>query len=198
MRRFKLFLGLVLLVAGVALIATPFYHEWQQQKELRALDDALAMIEDESDSSESDYEVADRKFTKEELESVYELEIPSIGLNQKVLGETTEENLNMSLAQIKQDQVPGEGNFTIAGHRGYRGDRHFRDLPNVENGEEVHLTADGKTYIYEINKSEVIEATDVDVLDETGDKDEITMITCTIGGQQRISVQGDLVDVISN
>lgn len=198
MRRFKLFLGLVLLVAGVALIATPFYHEWQQQKELRALDDALAMIEDESDSSESDYEVADRKFTKEELESVYELEIPSIGLNQKVLGETTEENLNMSLAQIKQDQVPGEGNFTIAGHRGYRGDRHFRDLPNVENGEEVHLTADGKTYIYEINKSEVIEATDVDVLDETDDKDEITMITCTIGGQQRISVQGDLVDVISN
>lgn len=198
MRRFKLFLGLVLLVAGVALIATPFYHEWQQQKELSALDDALAMIEDESDSSESDYEVADRKFTKEELESVYELEIPSIGLNQKVLGETTEENLNMSLAQIKQDQVPGEGNFTIAGHRGYRGDRHFRDLPNVENGEEVHLTADGKTYIYEINKSEVIEATDVDVLDETGDKDEITMITCTIGGQQRISVQGDLVDVISN
>lgn len=197
MRRIKLFVGLCFVVAGIALIATPFYHEWKQNQELNALDDALAMI-DEDDGDASNYDIADRKFTKEELENVYELEIPSIGLDQKVLGETTEENLNMSLAQIKPDQVPGEGNFTIAGHRGYRGDRHFRDLPNVENGEEVHLTANGKTYIYEVNNTEVIEATDVDVLDETDDKDEITMITCTIGGKQRISVHGDLVDVISN
>lgn len=55
-------------------------------------------------------------------------------MNQLVLDETTDENLNITLTQIKKDQTPGVGNFTIAGHRGYRDGRHFSNLSKVPIG----------------------------------------------------------------
>ena len=164
--RFRIITGITLLIAGISLIAIPFYQEWQQKQDLQALDEALNMLKDE-ESTDGFYHTANKTFKKEELENIYELQIPSIDLEQKVLGELTEENLSLSLTQIKPDQVPGEGNFTIAGHRGYRGDRHFRQLPDVEIGDDILLIANGETYIYQAERSEVIEATDIDILENT-------------------------------
>ncbi|MFP7285755.1 class D sortase [Shouchella clausii] len=203
MRKRTFFIGMLLIIAGLALVAVPLTKEWQQANGVAQLEKALAAVQtgetiEETDGEETigETDESPSPWTKEQLEAVMELEIPAIDLKQYILDETTDENLALTLTQIKQEQVPGEGNFAVAGHRGYRGDRHFRQLPNVQKGDEIRLHADdGKTYIYVVKSTEIIEPTDVDVLND-GEQPEITLITCTLSGQQRVAVKGDLIDVI--
>lgn len=189
--------GFLLLFIGVLLIAYPFYKEWEQNKEVRALEEALSLIEN-ADGNEVDLtNIEDLTLSKDEVENVLELEIPFIDMKHLVLDKTTDENLNIALTQIKQNQTPGSGNFTIAGHRGYRDGRHFSNLSSVPVGEMAYLHTKDKTYVYEIVSSEVIEDTDVQVLDNHDDLDELTLITCTISGKNRVAVKGNLVEEIS-
>ncbi len=108
-----------------------------------------------------------------------------------------DKNLSLALTQIKENQKPGLRNFTIAGHRGYRDGRHFSNLDEVPVGEMAYLHAKEKTYAYEITSSEVIEATDVDVLDDQENLNKLTLITCTVSGRQRVAVKGKLIEEIS-
>lgn len=192
----KKIFGVLLLVAGIVLISYPFYHEWQQNKELRALEEALSLISGAEGEEVDLSEIEDLTLTQGEIENILELEIPFIELNQFILNETTDENLNLALTQIKKDQVPGSGNFTIAGHRGYRDGRHFSNLSKVPVGELVYLHTKDETYVYELKSSEVVEATNVDVLNDAKGKDEITLITCTVSGVNRVAVKGELVETV--
>ncbi|BAB04081.1 sortase [Halalkalibacterium halodurans] len=186
MNKTRKILGVMLLLTGLILVSIPLYYEWQHGREVRALEEALSLI--------SDYEqVEGTSFTTDELNAVLELEIPSIELKQKVLSETTEENLKLALTQLKENQHPGEGNFAIAGHRGYRGNRHFSRLPDVTIGDEVFLHTKEETFVYKVTDISIIEPTDVDILDDRDGKHEITMITCTRSGKQRVAVRGVLV-----
>lgn len=188
--------GILLLVTGLVLVSYPLIMEWEQNKEVKAMEQALSLIADTNGTEPVTLEgIENLSFTKEQLERVMELEIPYIDLKQHVLDETTDNNLNIALTQIKPDQVPGVGNFTIAGHRGYRDGRHFSKLAKVPTGENVYLHVGDKTYIYEITDSSVIEPTQVEVLNDQAGKNEITLITCTISGKNRVAVKGELVGV---
>lgn len=189
--------GVLLLFIGGVLITFPFYNEWTQSKEVRALEKALSLIA-ETDGEAVDLNAIEHlTLSKAEVENILELEIPYINLNQLVLDETTDENLNLALTQIKNEQIPGSGNFTIAGHRGYRDGRHFSNLSKVPVGEKAYLHTKDQTYIYEIISSEVIEATEVEVLDDHDGKDELTLITCTVSGKKRVAVKGELIETIT-
>lgn len=186
-------IGICFMIAGVIFVSIPFYYEWKQAKQVAALEEALAMVTESDENAVDLSSIEDLPFSEEELKGVIELEIPSIDLKQKILTQTTEENLSIALTQIKSNQTPGEGNFTVAGHRGYRGDRHFRQLPNVKPGSKAFLHTAKQTFIYEIKTSEVIEATAVEVLDDRAGEDELTLITCTLDGKERIAIKGTLV-----
>lgn len=210
----KLFIGISCLLIGCTLISVPLYHEYQYQQEVRALEEALLLLSSEEfvlaseieqdqplgwsleDQQKSSQQEAEQNKQQDEIDwsaAVIELEIPSIELRQYVLPETTEENLSVALTQIKEGQVPGEGNFTIAGHRGYRNQRHFSNLPSVEPGEELFLHIDDTMYVYQVTATEVIAATQVEILEDDPLKKEITLITCTRDGKQRIAVKGEFV-----
>lgn len=189
-------IGISLMLAGILLIVYPFYKEWEEAKEVRALENALALIENSGDGEVDLSMIEDLTLSQESVENVLELEIPYIDMNHHVLDKTTDKNLSLALTQIKEEQTPGIGNFTIAGHRGYRDGRHFSNLDEVPLGEKAYLHTKDTTYVYEITSSEVIEATDVDVLDDQEDLKELTLITCTVSGRQRVAVKGKLVDEI--
>lgn len=189
-------IGILFLIIGVLLISFPFYQDWKQQQDLNALEDALALISAGDGEAVDLSAIENLDLTAEEISDVLELEIPAIDLKQHILSETTDANLNLALTQIKKNQTPGIGNFTIAGHRGFRDGRHFSNLVKVPVGEKVYLHDKNKSYVYEIRSSEVIEPTAVEILDDTGDLNEITMITCTVTGLNRIAVKGELVEVI--
>jgi sortase A len=191
----KTLFGILFLLTGLVLVSFPLYVEWNQTKEVKAMEQALSLIA-EWDGMESIplQQIEHLTLTQEQLDNVMELEIPYIEMKQHILNETTDENLNIALTQIKPDQQPGVGNFTIAGHRGYRDGRHFSNLSKVPIGEKIYLHAGDKTYVYEITSKDVIQPTFVEVLDDTEGKNEITLITCTISGKQRVAVKGELVE----
>ncbi|HEY9582173.1 MAG TPA: class D sortase [Savagea sp.] len=194
----KKWIGILVIFLGLGLIAYPFYAEYEQNKEVRALEEAMELIMSTDEGKEVDLsEIEHLPFTEEEIRNVMELEIPYLNIRHKVLDTTTPENLNLALTQIKEEQTPGEGNFTIAGHRGYRDGRHFSNLAEVPIGEEVYLHVGSTKYIYQITDRDVVEATDVHVLDDREGIDELTMITCTISGKQRVAVRAKLLDIVS-
>ena len=158
------------------------------------MEQALSLIA-ESDGTEPVKleQISNLSLTEKQLQNVMELEIPYIEMKQHILNETTDANLNIALTQIKPNQQPGVGNFTIAGHRGYRDGRHFSNLAQVPVGEKVYLHAGDQTHIYKITSSEVIEPTFVEVLNDTPGIEEITLITCTVSGAKRVAVRGELV-----
>lgn len=194
MMKMKTVVAIGFLVAGVILLGIPLYVEYEQSKQLRALEEALFLIQ-EADGEDVDLaSIEDLALSKESLQQVMELEIPAIGLKQKVLNETTEDTLSIALTQIKENQTPGEGNFTIAGHRGYRDGRHFSNLAHLPVGSIVYLHDRDQTYVYEVKRSQVIEPTYVEILEDHPDQTELTMITCTVSGKQRVAVTAEYVE----
>lgn len=185
----RLIFGIIFIAVGVICISVPLTYDWYTTHKNQELVDAMNLLKRDG----LDEDQKELNWSREELESVYHLEIPSIKLEQFVLPETTEENLAISLTQIKSDQNPELDNISIAGHRGYRSDRHFSQLPNVREGEEILLETDDKRFVYKVSTIMIVEATQVDVLDNNGP--EITLITCTISGEERVVVKGTLVEV---
>lgn len=187
--------GILFLLTGLVLVSFPFYMEWNQNKEVKAMEQALSLIAESDGTAPIDLtEIKDLSLTEEQLNKLMELEIPSIKMKQHILDETTDANLNIALTQIKQGQQPGIGNFTVAGHRGYRDGRHFSNLAKVPVGEKVFLHSGDKTYVYEITDLSVIEPTFVEVLDDREGKNQITLITCTVSGKERVAVKGELIE----
>ncbi len=81
------------------------------------------------------------------------------------------------------------GDFVIAGHN-YT--RHFGGLSLLEPGEAVIFTdVNGVSYIYEVALLETLEATAVRTMIDS-DYD-LTLYTCTYGGQNRVTVRCDLI-----
>ncbi|PAE09564.1 sortase [Terribacillus saccharophilus] len=192
MKKGKLIAGVVFLLLGVALVATPLSIERMHAKEVNELEKAFASIE--AGDVPQVGEEKNQKWSENELADMMKLEIPSIELEQYVLNETTDENLAAALTQIKTNQNPAKDNFSIAGHRGYRGDRFFRQLPEVKAGAEIKLQDKDATYIYEVDSVKIVEPNDVAILQNT-DKPEITLVTCTLSGKQRVAVTGKLKEV---
>ncbi|WP_080668629.1 class D sortase [Virgibacillus salarius] len=187
MKKGRLWMGLGLLVLGAILIAVPLSYDWYTSKQNAELVQAMDLLKTDGLNNET---APDINFSKEELKSIYELEIPSIHLKEFVLPSTTEENLAISLTQIIEDQDPNTDNISIAGHRGYRGDRHFRNLPDVKKGDEIILTTDNDRYSYKVTEIKTVEEDAVEVLENNGA--EITLLTCTLSGDKRVVVKGKL------
>ncbi|MEI5906806.1 class D sortase [Bacillus spongiae] len=188
-------LGIVFIIIGLVLFSIPIHYEWKKGKEIAALEEAFSLISSPQEAPVDLSLIDDVHLNDEELQDLVKLEIPTIGLDQIILREPTEENLSLTLTQIKYEQVPGKGNFTIAGHRGYRENRLFRNLPDVEIGDKAFLNTGTQTFVYEITSSTVISPTQVDVLEDNKKKAEITMITCTLSGLERIAVKGELIQI---
>lgn len=181
----RIWLGVFLFCVGIGLIMYPMYFHYKQGNEIAQLEQALQQIEsNEDDGDNSDTEL---------LQDTIRLIIPSIELNQPILPTTTEDNLNVALTQIKSNQEVGSGNFTIAGHLSTKEGRHFNQLPNVQVGAVVQLLKDEKLFTYKVDSKHIVEATDVAILNDKEEISEITLITCTPDGTQRLAVKGHLV-----
>ena len=183
---FRKIIGLLFVVIGISCMLFPIYFYVQQGREIEQLQQKLNIIQES--------EVTSIEKKEESLGQVMMLSIPSIDLYQPILETLSDDNLNVALTQIKEDQVLGSGNFTVAGHLSSVDGRHFNRLPEVQIGDEVSVLTDKQVYTFTVDSREVIEATDVDVLDD-GDQSEITLITCTPSGKKRLAVKGYLVDV---
>lgn len=118
------------------------------------------------------------------------LNIPSLGINYPILSETSEELLKISLNKYWGPNPNEIGNFCIVGHN-YRNGKMFGKLSEIEVGDTIYLTDRNKNKItYKVYNKYVVSPDDVKCTSQlTGGKREVTLITCTNYGTQRLVVK---------
>lgn len=135
--------------------------------------------------------VIDEQYSKNMDFSIDEIDITGINLSANV--ESSNEDvynleLKKGLAHFKGTPLPGDGgNSFIYGHsavpaffsnHGDLAETIFSKLDNVDIGNEVVVNRDGKDLKYIVRNKKIVEASDFSVLQQNGDKETITMMTC--------------------
>lgn len=120
--------------------------------------------------------------------------IPKIDITYPVLSATSDELLSISVNRywpevdkLKPNEV---GNYCIVGHN-YRNGKMFGRLNELVNGDIVELEdMTGRTIQYEVYDRYVVEPDDTSCTSQrTNGRKELTLITCTNYGTQRLIVK---------
>ena len=102
------------------------------------------------------------------------LRLSRLGLEVPVLEGTDDWTLNRAVGHIADTAAPGQdGNSGIAGHR----DGFFRGLKDIQAGDEMSLETPRGQEMYRIERTWIVDPTDVSVLDPTPSR-AITLVTC--------------------
>ena len=111
------------------------------------------------------------------------LNIPSLGLSLPVMSDWSYPQLRVAPCRYYGSAYTGD--MVIAAHN-YNA--HFGTLKILAPGAEVIFTdMDGNVFNYEVALVETLQPYDVDILLEDGW--DLTLFTCTLGGQSRVTVR---------
>lgn len=115
------------------------------------------------------------------------LEIPKLNLLLPVIDQCTEGNLK--LAPCRYAGAVYQPDFVICAHN-YTA--HFGSLGSLGLEDAVLFTdLDGNVFSYTVASVEVLAPTDVEAMTQSGW--DLTLFTCTVGGQNRLAVRCQLV-----
>lgn len=125
----------------------------------------------------------------EEYISEAVLEVPTLNIKYPVLSETSEELLKISVNKYWGPKPNEIGNYCVVGHN-YKNGKMFGKLSQIQNGDIAVLTANNKSITYEVYDKYVVSPDDVACTSQlTKGKRELTLITCTNYGTQRLVVK---------
>ena len=200
LRRIVREVGLGLITLGVALllfvayqlVGTNFAEEHSQAKLAQAFQRALAQSEAAGPATIP----APAPLPAGPLAGAIDhLVIPKIGVDKYVVQGVSETDLQHGPGHYRQTVLPGElGNSGIAGHRTTYGAPFFR-LNELTNGDPIEITnTKDQHFTYVVDKTEVVNPSDVAVLDNTPHVAELTLTTCNprFSATQRLIVVAKL------
>lgn len=156
-------------------------------------DKPLVVALDDTEVVENNAQVLDGKYTDEygntyTYESI--LSIPSLGIEYPVLSETSEELLKISINKFWGGSPNSVGNYCIVGHN-YKSGKMFGKLSQMKSVDTIKLTdLSGKTLEYKVYDRYVVDPENVACTSQiTNGLKEVTLITCTNGGKQRLIIK---------
>ena len=156
-------------------------------------DKPLVVALDDTEVVENNAQVLDGKYTDEygntyTYESI--LSIPSLGIEYPVLSETSEELLKISINKFWGGSPNSVGNYCIVGHN-YKSGKMFGKLSQMKSGDTIKLTdLSGKTLEYKVYDRYVVDPENVACTSQiTNGLKEVTLITCTNAGKQRLIIK---------
>lgn len=191
-------IGLLLVAAGLALVV---YNYWDDARAGEAADAIVQQLEEQpadssegvSASDESDLAADAQMPTKtvDGYEYIGELQIPVLGVRLPVMAEWDYTRLRVSPCRYAGSYLTND--LVICGHN-YPS--HFRGLLNIDIGADVYLyTVDGDRIHYVVGNREIVQPTSIEQMVENEHNSEssydwdLTLFTCTIGGQTRCAVR---------
>ena len=206
-KRGKICTGIGLLLLAAALFLTG-YNLWSDAKAGRTADTVLEQLEPELEDKK-DISLPALP-SGESLEEVYipdyilnpEMEMPVEEIDgQKYIGVLRIPALSLELPVIREWSYPSLqiapcryagsaylNNMIIAAHNYYS---HFGYLKNLSQGDEITFTdMDGNEFRYEVAELETLSPFAIEEM-TSGDWD-LTLFTCTVGGQSRVTVRCEL------
>ena len=118
------------------------------------------------------------------------LQIPALSMELPVISQWSYEDLRLAPCRYAGSAYTHD--LVISGHN-YAG--HFRDLKHLQAGDAVTFTdMDGNVFSYEVEDLETLSPTAVEEM-TSGDWD-LTLFTCTVGGQTRLAVRCRSLDTL--
>ena len=126
-------------------------------------------------------------------EQATRIQIPAIGVDAPVVQGDGPEQLKKGVGQNIGSADPGKaGNVVLSAHNDVYGEI-FRYLDKLKPGDEIILHTNQRAYTYVVVNSQVVEPTDVQVMEQTAEP-MVTLISCYpyLVDTQRIVVQGRL------
>lgn len=166
---------------------------------IRRLDNILVVELDDDNEVEEIPEVVEQEPSTVEYETQagikYTVEafvrVPRLGISYPVLSETSEELLKISVNKYWGPPAPNQvGNYCIVGHN-YKNKKMFGRLSEMVNGDIIELEDVNKNVVkYSVYEKYVVEPTDTSCTSQlTNGRKEVTLITCTNYGTQRLVVK---------
>lgn len=118
------------------------------------------------------------------------LSIPILKIEYPVLSETNDDLLKISLNKFWGGSPNSVGNYCIVGHN-YKSGKMFGKLSQIKNGDKVYLQdMSGKKLAYQVYDKYIVYPEDVACTSQiTNGLKEMTLITCTNAGKQRLIVK---------
>lgn len=184
--------GWLFLLAAIGLTIYNFYESYQSGKASKEVYDKLVK-EIEDVDKDPDNEVQEGFLTDREMPTIeidgYRyigyLQVPDLKLNLPVMEEWDYDRL--TIAPCRYSGTVYLDDMVIAGHN-YR--KHFSPLRSMPEGTAVIFTdVEGNVYHYEIASVEILKPNQVDYLITKTDSWDLTLFTCTLGGQTRHTIR---------
>jgi sortase A len=121
------------------------------------------------------------------------LEISKINVRLPILEGASNANLNIGAAHLAGTAAIGNGgNTVIATHHSYKYGRMFNRLHELAAGDIVTIQKGNQTLQYKVTGSEMVEPTDISVLDQPSQGKHLTLITCDSDGSHRLIIRAEL------
>ena len=171
--------GVCLMVGGLLLIAAAFlltgYNLWDDWRANQAAEKVMEQMPTPAEMTELSSLDPD------------EQKIPDYILN-PVMSDWSYPRLKISPCRYAGTAY--KNGFVIAGHN-YR--RHFGLLSRLAVGDQVTFTdVDGNAFCYQVTEVQVLNPTAIEEM--VSDDWDLSLFTCTLGGQTRLTVRCEKVD----
>lgn len=138
--------------------------------------------------------VAQARAKKQPINIIGEITVPAIDMTLPIANGVNNTTLALAAGTMRPDMQMGQGNYALAGHNMANGSKIlFSPLYyHAKVGQMVYITDLDRVYEYRISQRQFIDATDVQVVNNTPQK-IITLITCDATGARRLMIRGDFV-----
>jgi sortase A len=162
-------------------------------RELGSLDKYLADIaREDMVTPEEEVMLAQRIKAGDEIALI---NIESIGLNTVVVESIEKQYLNHYVCHFENSAMPGEnGNFSLAGHSSYRYNEVFNELHKIKLNDEIIIKTLNNEFTYIVKDIYEVNPEDTFVLEQDNEIKELTIVTCTNKGKDRLIVKAQILE----
>ncbi len=109
------------------------------------------------------------------------IELPDISVSLPLAIGATESNMSSGAVVLTETSMPVGGrntNCVIAAHRGWKGSAYFRDIDQLKIGSKIHIRNLWEKLTYQVTGTEIIHASECDILNIQEGKDMVTLFSC--------------------
>ncbi len=179
---------MVLILLGVAIVATPFLLRMKEQERSNRYMKAFEEEQNEEKQNKKDHKKKDSLLLQEGVIGI--IQIPSLDIKYPVFEGAGSVQLNEGIGHMTNTtELCGKGNCVLAGHNGSRRGVYFTYLCNIEAGAKVLLTnRKKKKHEYTVKEMKVVNPYDEWVTEQT-EEENLTLFTCAEHGTKRFVVK---------
>lgn len=132
------------------------------------------------------------KAANKKMPVVATIKVPSVKMNLPVIEGVSNSAMSVGAGTLKPNQRIGKGNYAMASHHMDNPKLLFSPLDRVKKGASIYLSNGKETFEYVVTGKRIIDAKEVEVIEDKEGKNLVTLITCNSNGKKRLMVVGEL------